>query len=104
LAAFQEGLISMGELSVIKVCDDGIELLTFLTFPSPFFYLKARFGDWTLPPSSGKSLLKWAQSIELAPISERLFLSKRTVDNVQKVSSCTYQFVFRKPDASVASY
>jgi hypothetical protein len=33
-----------------------------------FFYLK-RFGDWTPSPSSGNSLLSWAQLTELVPIS-----------------------------------
>jgi hypothetical protein len=35
-----------------------------------YFYLKQRFGDWILSPTSGKSLLSWAQSIELVLISE----------------------------------
>jgi hypothetical protein len=36
---------------------------------SVFLFKKQRFGEWTLFPSSGKSLLRWAQSIELVHIS-----------------------------------
>jgi hypothetical protein len=32
------------------------------------FNLKQRFGDWIMSPSSGKSLLSWAQSKEQVPI------------------------------------
>jgi hypothetical protein len=38
----------------------------------PVLYLKQRFEDWILSPSSGKNLFVWAQSIELVPISEML--------------------------------
>jgi hypothetical protein len=37
------------------------------------FIYKQRFGDWILSPSSGKSLLSWAQSIELVPTSGHLY-------------------------------
>jgi hypothetical protein len=47
---------------------DDEKLLTFLDIiHHPVFYLK-RFGDWILSPSSGKSPLSWAQSIELVHI------------------------------------
>jgi hypothetical protein len=39
------------------------------------FYFKESFGDSSLPPSSGKSLLSWPQSIELFPISDAVQLS-----------------------------
>jgi hypothetical protein len=45
-----------------------ITVIEFLDIIILFFYLK-RFGDWNLSPSSGKSLLNWAHSIELVPIS-----------------------------------
>jgi hypothetical protein len=39
---------------------------------SVIFYLKQRFGDWILSPTSVKSLLSWAESIELVLNSEHL--------------------------------
>jgi hypothetical protein len=44
-----------------------LQLLNFWTLSIVLFFLfkTQRFGDWILSPSSGKSLLSWAQSIEL---------------------------------------
>jgi hypothetical protein len=43
--------------------------LIFGRYPSSCFYLKQRFGDWTVSASSGKRLLIRVKSIELIPIS-----------------------------------
>jgi hypothetical protein len=69
----------------VNVCDDAILITTteFLdVIHRPFFH----FGDCVLFPSSGKSPLSWAQSIELVPIfgqspvSETLFQIKKQND------------------------
>jgi hypothetical protein len=41
------------------------KIIDFLS--SCFLFKTQRFGDWILSPSSGKSLLSWAQSIGLSP-------------------------------------
>jgi hypothetical protein len=35
----------------------------------PVFYLIELFGVWSLSPTSGKNLLSWAESTEVAPAS-----------------------------------
>jgi hypothetical protein len=60
------------QIIISKICDDSVlvQLLTSLTpWSSCIFYLKQRFGDRFLSPSSGKSLPTWYQSIELVLIS-----------------------------------
>jgi hypothetical protein len=57
-----------------------------------FFYLKQRFGDWTLPPSSGKKYTFFVPIDRAVTISSfRNVIKKkkrnRTMDNVQKVNN-----------------
>jgi hypothetical protein len=49
----------------------------------PVFYLKQRFGDWSLSPSTGKNLLSWAKLTELVLISG-LRTPSTTQDRVYK--------------------
>jgi hypothetical protein len=69
--------------SIIILIDYGI-LIQSLTFWALFivqsFVSRQGFGDWTLPPSSGKSLLSWSQSTALNVILNK----NRTMDNVEK--------------------
>jgi hypothetical protein len=78
------------------------------------FYLKQRFGDCILSPSSGRNLFSWNQSMELVPISggpdwvgfclkketeasHRNVVShkkNRTMDNVQKHKNCIDVTIF----------
>jgi hypothetical protein len=74
----------------LKVRDDGIliQLLTFLKSVVLFFIKKQRFGYWTLSPASGKSLLSWAQSIEIVPISGPSRLLPKEGDRLQSPKRC----------------
>jgi hypothetical protein len=56
----------------LKICDNGIliKLLTFWTLSMSCFLFKNNISEaGLLSPSSGKSRLSWAQSIELVPVS-----------------------------------
>jgi hypothetical protein len=52
-----------------------------LSFPITYCLLKTEhFGDLIVSASSGKSLLSWAQTIELVPISETFCLNEEQDD------------------------
>jgi hypothetical protein len=42
-------------------------------YPSSCFYLKQRFGDWTLPPSSGKETYSLGPNWVPEPVKVRLY-------------------------------
>jgi hypothetical protein len=59
-------------LTLVNISDlaPGYTVTDFWTLSSIlFFYLKQRFGDWTVSPSSGKSLLIWARLMKQGPVS-----------------------------------
>jgi hypothetical protein len=70
------------------------QLLTFWTLCIILFFViiiyKRRFGDWTVSPSSGKSLLSWAQFIELVPISRNSIYSINHINCTYPVGLGTY--------------
>jgi hypothetical protein len=52
-------------LRVTKLCNYRL----FVHYPSSYFYSKQCFGEWTLPLSLGKNLLRWAKSTQLVLVS-----------------------------------